>query len=123
MVVSLNGLKLHCVKNEGYMSKKIYNKLVRDKIPSVIEAKGGKPTTRILDDKEYLEALVNKLGEEYEEFKKDRSTEELADILEVIMALRDALGISKEKLEAVRTKKTSDRGAFKDKIFLESVEE
>lgn len=97
--------------------------MVRDKIPSVIKANGGKPCTRVLDDKEYLWALVDKLGEEYEEFKTDRNAEELADILEVIMALRDALGISEEMLETTRTKKAAERGAFKDKIFLETVEE
>ena len=36
---------------------KIFNKLVRDKIPTIINANGESCETRILDDKEYLKEL------------------------------------------------------------------
>ena len=97
----------------------IYNKLVRDKIPQIIARDGKKAVTRILEDDEYLKELIKKLGEEYDEFKNDVSVEELADIQEVVLALADTLA-SREELEEVRKSKADIRGAFKDKIFLES---
>ncbi|HTB49331.1 MAG TPA: nucleoside triphosphate pyrophosphohydrolase [Verrucomicrobiae bacterium] len=104
------------------MSKKIYNKLVRDKIPEIIQADGKALKTRILSDQEHLEALIEKLAEEYEEFKEAKNVEELADLHEVLLALADALNIPREQLEKVRRDKATKRGAFKQKIYLESVE-
>lgn len=103
------------------MSKK-YKKLVRDRIPEIIRANGGKPVTRILDDSEYMRALIKKLKEETAEFEADESLEELADIQEVILALRDALGVSAAELEETRRKKAGKNGGFKEKIYLEGVE-
>jgi predicted house-cleaning noncanonical NTP pyrophosphatase (MazG superfamily) len=100
---------------------KIYNKLVRDKIPEIIAADGKKFVTRILDEEEHLQELVKKLAEEYEEFKKDISLEELADLQEVILALADQIA-SREELEKVRAHKAKARGGFKNRIYLESTE-
>jgi predicted house-cleaning noncanonical NTP pyrophosphatase (MazG superfamily) len=102
---------------------KTYNKLVRDKIPDIINADGKKFKTRILEDKEYLKELYQKLKEEAVELEKNPSIEELADIKEVTIAIREALGIHAGELEDVRRKKAAERGRFKNKIFLESVEE
>ena len=101
---------------------KIYNKLVRDKIPDIIRADGHELSMRILDDTEYLDTLVKKLGEEFNEFKVDMNVEELADLQEVILALADALNITREQLEKVRLDKVAKRGAFEQKIFLESTQ-
>jgi predicted house-cleaning noncanonical NTP pyrophosphatase (MazG superfamily) len=102
--------------------KKTYNKLVRDKIADVIAADGKKAKTRILNDKEYLKELAKKLKEEAAEFEKDPSIEELADIKEVAIAIREAMNIHAGELEDLRRKKAAERGRFKNKIFLESVE-
>lgn len=104
------------------MSIKIYNKLVRDKIPEIIRAAGEEPKTRILEDAEYLQALVKKLEEEYDEFQADMNVEELADLQEVILAFADALNITREQLEKVRLDKVAKRGAFAQKLFLESTD-
>jgi predicted house-cleaning noncanonical NTP pyrophosphatase (MazG superfamily) len=104
------------------MAKVIHNKLVRDKIPEIIEAEGKTASTRILSKEEYLEELIKKLGEEYDEFKEARNVEELADLQEVILALADALNISYEQLAKTVSMKALNRGAFKKRIFLESVE-
>jgi predicted house-cleaning noncanonical NTP pyrophosphatase (MazG superfamily) len=102
---------------------KLYNKLVRDKIPQIIEADGKKAVTRLLDDKEYLSELIKKLQEEAKEFAEDPSAEELADIKEITIAIREALGIHAGQLEDVRRQKAATNGRFKNKIFLESVED
>lgn len=103
------------------MAVKVYNKLVRDKIPEVIEQDGKKCTVRVLDDEEYLKALDAKLDEELAEYHKDQNIEELADLLEVLYAAAEARGFTKDELEAVRVRKAAKRGKFKEKLFLESV--
>lgn len=100
----------------------VYNKLVRDKIPAIIESQGRKANIRILNDAEYLRALEVKLDEEVSEYHKDRNLEELADILEVIYALTESLGHSKEELLEVCEKKRQERGGFHDRVFLISNE-
>ena len=101
---------------------KVYNKLVRDKIPDIIEADGKSCKTRILSDEEYIAALEEKLNEEVAEYQADKNLEEMADVLEVLQAICKARGYSLEELEALRAKKANERGGFADKIFLEYVE-
>ena len=76
----------------------LYNKLVRDKIPEIIAQQGESANIRILSDKAYTAALEQKLDEETAEFHKEKNLEELADILEVVYALADDLGYTKEDL-------------------------
>ena len=102
---------------------KIYNKLVRDKIPEIINAGGAKTiNTKILDNENYLQALNTKLKEELNEYLESGEVEELADLEEVLRAILDAKQVSYADFEAIRQNKVSKRGAFKQKIFLESVE-
>ena len=101
---------------------KVYNKLVRDRIPEIIEADGKSCKTRILSDEEYIVALEAKLNEEVAEYQADKNLEEMADVLEVLQAICIARGYSLEELEALTAKKASKRGGFADKIFLEYVE-
>lgn len=105
------------------MSTIIYNKLVRDKIPDIIKSSGKTAVCRTLYTEEYLIALDQKLSEECAEYQTDKNIEELADILEVLYAIAEARGYSKEELEQVRAKKASERGGFADKVFLERVVE
>ena len=94
---------------------------MRDNIPDVIIASGQTPITRVLSDKEYIDELFKKLGEEYEEFLEARNLEELADMLEVIYALADTIS-SRELLERARKEKLKDRGGFTRKLYLEGVD-
>lgn len=96
----------------------VYNKLVRDKIPDMIRISGEKPIIRVLDEKEYMEQLQNKLDEEVAEFHRDHNVEELADILEVILALNESLGHTQEKLIEAYQHKHAQRGGFSDRVFL-----
>ncbi len=100
----------------------IYNKLVRDKIPQIIEENGGKAEIRVLADEEYRCFLEAKLDEEVGEYHRDQNAEELADILEVVYALAASMGCSKEELELIYQKKHDDRGGFEKKILLISSE-
>lgn len=104
-----------------------YNKLVRDRIPEIIEREGKRLSTKILDEDEYVSHLDEKLKEELAEYLKCEETkdqiEELADMLEVILALAEAKGVTPQELEAVRRQKADKRGAFNERILLEWVED
>lgn len=100
----------------------VYNKLVRDKIPAMIEDQGERPNVRILEEDEYLRLLHAKLDEEVEEFHRDRNAEELADILEVVFALAESIGCTQEELQKVYSQKHAQRGGFRDRIYLISKE-
>ncbi len=99
-----------------------HNKLVRDKIPEIIQNSGKIPHTHILSNESYLTELDKKLNEECAEYQTDKNLEELADMLEVMYAIAEARGYTVEELENVRLKKKEMRGGFEDKIFLEYVE-
>ena len=101
----------------------VHNKLVRDKIPEIIEKAGKMPVTHILSEEEYITELDKKLNEECAEYQADKSIEELADMLEVMYAIAEARGWSVSELEAVRREKAEKRGAFERRIFLERVDD
>ncbi|MFC4321313.1 nucleoside triphosphate pyrophosphohydrolase [Litchfieldia salsa] len=104
----------------------VYNKLVRDRIPEIIEKTGKTFTTRILsNDDEYIKELKKKSYEELEEYMNAESNalEELADVLEIIHALAEGHGSSIEEVEAIRKEKAEKRGGFQEKIFLIEVED
>jgi predicted house-cleaning noncanonical NTP pyrophosphatase (MazG superfamily) len=103
-----------------------YHKLVRDGIPRIIEANGGRPVTHVLDQAGYLTALGAKLMEEAEEAQgapDGQLRSELADVLEVLQALAAAHGLSWEGVVAEATRKRSERGGFDQRIFLEYVDQ
>ncbi|PAK47921.1 nucleoside triphosphate pyrophosphohydrolase [Paenibacillus sp. 7541] len=105
----------------------VYNKLVRDLIPQVIEATGKEFRTRILDEEEYKKELIIKLKEESEEYfaaeSSKESLEELADMLEVIRALAVVHGATWEELGALREKKAEARGGFQERVYLIDVDD
>ena len=101
----------------------VHNKLVRDKIPEIIEKAGKTAYTHILSEEDYMTELDKKLNEECSEYQADKNIEELADMLEVMYAIAEARGWSVSELEAVRKSKAEKRGGFKEKIYLEYVED
>jgi predicted house-cleaning noncanonical NTP pyrophosphatase (MazG superfamily) len=95
-----------------------YGKLVRDKIPQIIRAKGQEPVVYTADTDEYNSRLRDKLREEVEEYlASDNDREELADILEVLYALAVQTGTDQEQLEKLRAAKAEKRGGFADRII------
>lgn len=95
-----------------------HEKLVRDKIPEIIEGSGREARVRILSDEEYKNQLEKKLSEEVAEYQKDKTPEELCDILEVVFALARTHGINRETLENMRLEKALERGGFDKRIYL-----
>ena len=107
----INAMKKHTV----------HNKLVRDRIPEIIEASGRKCITQVLPDDAYIQALDAKLNEELAEYQQSKSLEELADLLEVMGAVVKARGYTWDDLTRVRKEKRACRGAFDQRIFLKEV--
>ncbi len=105
----------------------IYNKLVRDWIPQVIEATGKTCVTSVLEPSEYLGEIKTKMLEEALEFQEASSpqeaVEELADILELVHTALAVYGVSYEQLEQVRVQKKDKRGGFSQGIYLIEVKE
>ena len=99
---------------------KIFNKLVRDKIPDIIREGGGRPHTEILSAAAYITELDKKLDEEIAEYQESKELEELADALEVIYAICEARGYTVEKLQEVREEKRRLRGGFEKRVLLVS---
>ena len=103
----------------------IYRKLVRDRIPEIIQTDGGRPVTCVLGEASYRQALLAKLIEEAEEAANaaaDDLAGELADVLEVLRALAGTAGMTWPQLIAAANDKRGRRGGFEKRIFLESVE-
>ena len=98
--------------------KKTYYKLVRDRIPEIIEENGQVCVTQVLNPEEYLEMVDAKLDEELVEYHKDQNLEELADLMDVIYAAAAARGFTREQLERVRAEKEIQRGAFRKRLLL-----
>ena len=95
-----------------------FNKAIRDQIPEIIQKDGHTCNIQTLSDEKFLVEIEKKLSEEVAEYQNDKNPEELADILEVIYAIAQLKGISKEELEKIRIKKLQDRGGFEKNLFL-----
>ena len=95
-----------------------YDKIVRDKIPEVIEASGKKYDIEILSDEQYLEYLNKKIKEEVNEYLESGEIEELADLEEVLRAILAAKNVSYDEFEKIRISKVNKRGAFEKKLLL-----
>lgn len=104
-----------------------YNKLVRDRIPEVIEHTGKSFNTTILTQEEYIKELKKKSYEELEEYmsaeNNEEALEELADVLEILHAFAAVHGSSINEVEEIRKKKAEKRGGFQERIFLVDVED
>lgn len=100
---------------------KIYNKLVRDKIPAIIEADGKICDIEIASKEEMGELLEKKLMEEVNEYLEDKNLEELADVMEVLFGLAENLGYTEDELMKKRMEKFEERGGFREGAVLKGV--
>lgn len=115
------------VKKEGKSVRpnapKVYNKLVRDLVPEIIEKSGKRCVCETLSQEQYIVMLDAKLNEELAEYQQSKSLEELADLLEVMGAVVHARGYTWSQLTETRKKKLSERGGFEKRILLKEVYE
>lgn len=102
----------------------VKGKLVRDRIPEIIESNGDFPVSRQLTDEEYVPALLSKLLKEGQELalagSRQERLEEAADVYEVLAAIAGVDGFSLAEVEAAAVQKRTDRGGFQNKIWLDS---
>lgn len=100
-----------------------YNKLIRDKIPEIIEQSGKRPIIEQLDPEAYKKCLNAKLNEELQEYLDSDKDEELADLVEVVYAILKFKGVNINTFEDLRMKKAEERGAFDKRLFLKEVDD
>lgn len=97
---------------------KIYDKLVRDRIPEIIENSGNHCEVEVVSDEFALEYLYKKLQEEVDELVEDKNLEEIADVVEVLFAIGGKYGYSEEDVLNKRSKKKNKSGGFEKNIIL-----
>ncbi|MDR3583618.1 MAG: nucleoside triphosphate pyrophosphohydrolase [Candidatus Pacebacteria bacterium] len=104
------------------MARIFYNKLVRDKIPEVIEKSGGKYEIKKLRGVEYEKELIKKVGEEAGGLLAAKSKKELiselADVIDVINEIKRLKKISANEIKKAQEMAYERKGGFKKKLFL-----
>lgn len=106
---------------EAESTEVIYNKLVRDGIPAIIESSGRRYEARKADEEEKFILLKTKLQEEVREYMENSNLEELADIMEVLFGLADSMGFTEEELIGKRNEKREEKGGFNEGTVLVKV--
>jgi len=97
-------------------------KLVRDKIPEIIEKAGKWCLCRSVHGKdEHVVMLKHKMEEEIGEFIRDPCYEEAADILEVLRALASLYDLEMNEIRRTADNKRNERGGFSKGIILQNV--
>lgn len=97
---------------------KVYDKLVRDRIPEIIESSGNKCEIEVVSDEIALEYLYKKLNEEVSELLEDKNLDEIVDVMEVLFAIGSKYGYSEEDVLNRRNEKKDARGGFEGNLIL-----
>jgi predicted house-cleaning noncanonical NTP pyrophosphatase (MazG superfamily) len=101
-----------------------YPKLVRDKIPEIVEKRTGQKTKiKILKlRKEFEKFLKAKVIEEASELNKTKNkihlSEEMADILEIFDSLIKLNKLTFKEILEIKKKKARERGGFRKRILM-----
>ncbi len=103
--------------------KKIYQKLIRDRIPGVIADAGKSFATRKASETELMDYAMKKLQEEVQEFVEDPCAEEAGDIMEIFHFICGQLKIRDSEIMAETRAKRGSRGGLEKNLILEWVEE
>ena len=103
--------------------KNLYHKLVRDRIPEIIEASGKEFSICQAQGDRLKDYSMRKLQEEVMEFVENPCAEEAADIMEIMNFICHRMGIHEHTILAEATSKRVTRGGFEMGFILEWVEE
>ena len=107
------------------LNVKHLNKLVRDKVPSLVTKDGGSYTMKLLQGNDHLKALKDKLKEETDEFiaaeKREIELDELVDIVELVHSYLNLHNITADEFEALRIQKRKAKGSFDRGIYLTEI--
>ncbi|MCL6443279.1 MAG: nucleoside triphosphate pyrophosphohydrolase [Alicyclobacillus sp.] len=98
-----------------------YNRLVRDKIPEIIEAMGNIAVWRELDDDDFGQAVLDTMARASSQFAESESLEALADVLEAMDAWLELRGLTMEDVERARQERRKRCGGFERRRFLQTV--
>ena len=106
---------------------KIYNKLIRDRIPEIIAKDGNTADIIILSEESFKQAIKEKLIEEATEVcnadNRDEVLSELADLQEVMDTIKQMYNINTLEVNTIQAVKALQRGKFEKRLYLKSVEE
>ncbi len=100
-----------------------YDKLVRDRIPEILEKKNKDFIAYKVADGDYSLYLKRKLREEVEEFLESPSVHELADVYEVLSALLKDMDVTMADVRRERVLKNDERGTFDQRWILAEVKD
>ena len=102
------------------------DKLIRDNLPQIMRASGIQVFERVMEKDEYLKRLKDKLLEEAKEViasgSEKEMREELADLLEVMLALVKVYGMEFTDIQQAAEQKRADKGGFDNRIYNAFVE-
>ena len=100
-----------------------YNKLVRDRIPEILDAEGKEYSIVKCEEEDILSYAKKKLLEEAMEFVENPCAEEAADIIEILKFMCSCIGVYEIQVEAAAISKYARKGGFQENYILEWVEE
>jgi predicted house-cleaning noncanonical NTP pyrophosphatase (MazG superfamily) len=105
------------------VKKIFYKKLIRDKVPAKMDARGVSYEVRTLKQQEFKRELLKKAEEEASgvaaSVKRVDIIAELADLIDVTDEIRRVFGISDDELQKAQKLNAEKKGGFEKKIFLE----
>lgn len=105
----------------GKANVTVYNRLVRDRIPEIIESMGNIAVWQTLDEEAYGRALMDTMTRCSLQFAESESLESLADLMESIEAWLEVRGLSQDEVDRARAEKLKRCGGYEGRRFLEIV--
>lgn len=99
----------------------VHNRLVRDRIPDILESMGNIVVWKELDDENFAKAVLEAVVRASQQFRDTESLESLADLLELVESWLELRGLTMEEVSMARKEKRKRCGTFERRRFLELV--